>query len=189
MSNTGYVDYHDYLKERTLKSKLYRKYLLYPKIGKFMAGLGLDLGAGIGEFLAFRPATIGVDINTENVDFCIAQGLDCRLMEIDILPFQDDEFDSIVMDNVLEHIADPLPILAEVDRVLKKDGMLIVGVPGVLGFTGDSDHKIFYSKEDLTATFLNRGYTVEKIFSMPLEWDWLDTRMMQYCYYGVFKKN
>jgi SAM-dependent methyltransferase len=189
MSNIGHSEYHDYLKVRTLKSKLYRKYLLYPKIGKFMAGLGLDLGAGIGEFLAFRPATIGVDINTENVDFCIAQGLDCRLMEIDILPFQDDEFDSIVMDNVLEHIADPKPILAEVDRLLKKDGVLIVGVPGVLGYTADLDHKIFYSKEDLVATFVNRGYAVEKIFSMPFECAWLDTRITQYCYYGVFRKS
>jgi len=154
-----------------------------------MTGLGLDLGAGIGEFLAFRPGTVGVDINTENVDFCIAQGLDCRLMEMDILPFDGDEFDSIIMDNVLEHIADPIPILTEVDRTLKKGGVLIVGVPGVMGFKCDEDHKVFYSKKDLAATFENRGYAVEKILSMPFEWTWLDNRMSQYCYYGVFRKS
>lgn len=188
MSNSVYSEYHNYLKVRTLKSKLYRKYILYPKLGKCMNGLGLDLGAGIGEFLAFRAATKGVDINAENVAFCKAQGLDCRLMEEDVLPFQDDEFDSLIMDNVLEHIAEPLPLLAEVDRVLKKDGILIVAVPGVLGFKADPDHKIFYSREDLVSTFVNRGYLVEKIFSMPFECAWLDSRITQYCYYGVFRR-
>lgn len=188
MSTNPHIKYHNYLKERTLKSKLYRKYLLYPKLSKFMTGMSLDIGAGIGDFLAFRPATIGVDIIPENVDYCKSQGLECYLMEIDVLPFQDNKFDSIIMDNVLEHILDPLPILSEIDRVLKKDGVLVVGVPGILGFTRDLDHKIFYSKDDLTSTFVNRDYAVERIFSMPFESAWLDNHISQYCYYGVFIK-
>ena len=183
-----HTEYHEYLKVRTLKSKLYRKFLLYPKLSSFMDGLGLDLGAGIGEFVAFRSNTIGVEINIENVNFCKSQGLDVRQMEIDLLPFNNDKFDSIIMDNVLEHIEDPKPILSEINRTLKKNGVLIVGVPGILGYKADLDHKIFYSKEDLKATFLNHGYAVEKIFSMPFEFSWLDTRITQYCYYGVFRK-
>jgi SAM-dependent methyltransferase len=183
-----YSDYHEYLKVRTLKSKLYRRFILYPKLSSFMHGLGLDLGAGIGEFVAFRPNTIGVEINFKNVSLCKSKGLDVRQMDIDLLPFNDNQFDSIIMDNVLEHIENPKPILSEIDRTLKKNGVLIVGVPGVLGYKADPDHKIFYSKEDLKTMFVIQGYMVEKIFSMPFEFSWLDTRITQYCYYGVFRK-
>jgi SAM-dependent methyltransferase len=110
-------------------------------------------------------------------------------MEVNSMPFGDGEFDSINMDNVLEHIEDPTLLLGEIDRVLKRGGILVVGVPGPLGFDTAPDHEVFYSKEDLEMTFVNRGYTTVKIFSMPIEWDWLDTRMKQYCYYGVFRKN
>jgi len=190
MKQIVYDEYHEFLKARTFKSKLYRKYLLFPRLCKFLTGKALDVGPGIGDFVAFRPNTIGVDINPDNVEFCQKErGLDIRLMEINSLPFADEEFDSINMDNVLEHIEDPTLILSEITRVLKKDGIFVVGVPGILGFKTGPDHEVFYSKEDLKITFTNLGYSMVKIFSMPIEWDWLDTRMRQYCYYGVFRKN
>ncbi len=189
MKQIIYDEYHEFLKKRTFKSKIYRKYLLFPKLCKFLNGRALDIGPGLGDFVKFRPNTIGVDINPDNVSFGETRGLDIRLMEINSMPFEDGEFDSINMDNVLEHIEDPTLMLGEIDRVLKRSGILVVGVPGPLGFDTAPDHEVFYSKEDLEMTFVNRGYTTVKIFSMPIEWDWLDTRMKQYCYYGVFRKN
>ena len=188
MKEIIYDEYHDFLQKRTFKSKIYRKYWLYPKLCKFLTGTALDIGPGIGDFVKFRPNTIGVDINPDNVQWCQSQGLDIRLMDINILPFKDKEFDSINMDNVLEHIEDPELILSEMDRVLKDNGILIIGVPGTLGFTTAPDHEVYYSKEDLIKTFVNRGYKVQNVFAIPIEWDWLDSRMEQYCYYGVFKK-
>lgn len=189
MKQIIYDEYHEFLQKRTLKSKVYRKYLLYPRLCKFLSGRALDIGPGIGDFVDFRPNTVGVDINPDNVAFGKSRGLDIRLMDINSLPFKDGEFDSVNMDNVLEHIEDPSPMLAEIYRILKKDGILVIGVPGPLGFTSAPDHEVFYSKEDLEKTFVSRGYSAQKIFSMPIEWDWLDTRMKQYCYYGVFKKD
>ena len=189
MKQIVYDEYHEFLKKRTFKSKFYRKYLLFPRLCKFLTGRALDVGPGIGDFVAFRPNTVGVDINPDNVEFCKSRGLDVRLMKINSLPFENGAFDSMIMDNVLEHIEDPNLLLIEMSRVLRKDGVLVVGVPGVLGFKTGPDHEIFYSKEHLRKTFVDRGFTAEKIFSMPVEWDWLDTRMRQYCYYGVFKKN
>lgn len=188
MKQIVYDEYHAFLKKRTLLGKIYRKFWLYPRLCKSLSGKTLDIGSGIGDFVRYRPNTVGVDINPDNVEFCSSQGLDVRLMEINRLPFDDGEFDSVNMDNVLEHIEEPSPILLEITRVLKRGGTLLIGVPGILGFETAPDHEIYYTKEDLEETITNLGYRVDKLFCMPIEWAWLDSRMEQYCYYGVFKK-
>ena len=189
MKQIVYDEYHEFLKKRTIKSKIYRKFFLFPTLCKYMKGNALDVGSGIGDFVAFRSNTIGVDINPDNVGFCTNERkLDVRLMQIDILPFEDDSFDSVNMDNVLEHIQDPHNIITEIHRVLKSEGVLIIGVPGILGFETGPDHEVFYSKEALVRTFTDYGFSAVKIFCMPFESEWLDKKMRQYCYYGVFKK-
>lgn len=188
MKQIIYDEYHEFLKKKTIKGQIYRRFLLYPRLCKFLSGVTVDIGSGLGDFIRFRPNTIGIDINPDNVEYCKSKGLDVRLMEINHLPFNDGEVDSINMDNVLEHIEDPAPILSEMTRVLKKGGTIVIGVPGILGFKTAPDHEVYYSKEDLEKTFVSLGYEVQAIFSMPFEWDWLDTRMQQYCYYGVFTK-
>lgn len=45
------------------------------------------------------------------------------------LPFADGTFDVIFSNGVLEHFKDPLPIVKEQARVLKKNGLLVIGVP------------------------------------------------------------
>ena len=45
------------------------------------------------------------------------------------LPFQDDQYDSILCNHVLEHIPDDLKAMRELYRVLKKGGTLIAQVP------------------------------------------------------------
>jgi SAM-dependent methyltransferase len=153
-----------------------------------MHGRGLDVGCGVGDMLAFRPNTIGVDINPHTVEWCCSKGFDARLMEEDIFPFADSTFDSVVLDNVLEHISDATPILREIHRVLVSDGIFIAGVPGELGFSSDADHKVFYSKKKLIKTVTDEGFAALKVFGMPLNLPWLAPRIRLYCIYGVFEK-
>ena len=135
MKQIKYDEYHEFLQNRTLKSKFYREYWLYPALCRHLKGRTLDVGPGIGDFVKFRPNTVGVDINPDNVAFCSNErGLDVRLMEIDKLPFENSEFDSVNLDNVLEHIEEPIPLLDEIDRVLKTEGVFLIGVPGIHGF-------------------------------------------------------
>lgn len=181
-------NYFSYLQQRSRAGLLYRQYWLYPRLSRCLQGKALDIGCGIGDFLSYRENTIGVDINEKTVGWCRAQGHSVELMQVDHLPCEDGSFDSVIMDNVLEHIEDPRPILIEAHRVLVGDGVLVIGVPGTLGYSRDPDHKVFYSKEKLVETVINAGFTEQKVFAMPLSLDWLDTRMSQYCVYGVFHR-
>ncbi len=186
---TEHEEYFDYLRQRSRLGLFYRKYWLYPRLSRLLKGKALDIGCGIGDLLKYRVNTVGVDINSNTVKWCRSQGLDVQVMEVDQIPFADEEFNSIILDNVLEHIENPVPILTEVQRVLNHDGILIVGVPGTLGYSKDPDHKVFYSKEYLVETVTSSGFDVQQVFAMPLNLKWLDSRMSQYCIYGVFRKN
>jgi len=60
------------------------------------------------------------NINILNVDY-------------DSLPYKDDQFDLIVMSEVLEHLTnDPVNILSEIYRVLKPGGYFLITTPNVL---------------------------------------------------------
>lgn len=176
--------YFEYLKKRSALGALYRRYLLYPKLNQFLHGRALDVGCGLGDMLGFRSNTIGVDINQLNVQYCTSIGLDAHVMELDELPFPDGSFDSVLLDNVLEHIAKPGALLKEIRRVLKSGGNLVIGVPGILGMQSDLDHKVFYSEEALQTLANKMSFTVEHIFYAPL-WrsHFLSQVMRQYCIY------
>lgn len=178
--------YFQYLRRRTFKGVLYRRLFLYPLLCRFIRGRALDIGCGLGDMLAFRPNTIGVDINGKTVEWCKGRGQDVRLMEKDVLPFPDASFDSAILDNVLEHLTDPAPLLAEIKRVLKPGGRLIAGVPGRKGFASDADHKTFYDEEAFLGVMREHGFTDKKIFYTPLKLKFLDKKMRQFCLYGVF---
>lgn len=181
--------YFDYLMHRSRLGKLYRHHWLYPRISRHLEGAALDIGCGIGDMLAFRPETVGVDVNPKTVGYCCSKGLDAHLMEPDILPFADKAFDSALMDNVLEHIVNPSPILNEVHRVLAPGGSFVVGVPGILGWHSDSDHKVFYGEETLRGCVEKHGFKHILTFHTPLlRSSWLESKLRQYCVYGVFQR-
>ena len=182
--------YSAYLAKRSFLGAIYRKFFLYPKLCKYLGGNALDIGCGIGDMLQYRPHTIGVDINPFNIAICDKRGLDARVMQIDILPFQDQSFDCALLDNVLEHIQNPESLLKEVYRVLRPSGKLLVGVPGIKGQQSDPDHKIFYDESALRLLAQRHQFLVTEQFHMPLfKSSWLSKSLSQYCVYSVWKKD
>ena len=180
--------YFNYLRSRSAMGLLYRNHWLYPRLVRVLRGRVLDVGCGIGDFLEFRPGTIGVDINRYAVDSCRRRGLDARHMSADALPFPDGSFDCVVMDNVLEHILEPAPLLAEISRVLDPKGCVLIGVPGLRGYACDSDHKVFYAEDTLDELMRRSGYVKARTFYTPLKSDWLDRVLPQYCLYGLYAR-
>lgn len=180
--------YLDYLKKRSLLGYFYRTYFLYPSLSRYLNGRTLDVGCGIGDFLKYSPNAEGVDVNPALVDYCKSKNLNALMMEFDVLPYSPNSFDNIVLDNVLEHIENPSPLLTEIERVLINGGILIVGVPGSKGYKRDSDHKHFYDELQLVETLKKFNFEKIDIFSRPFNLPFLSSILSSYCLYGVFRK-
>lgn len=96
----------------------------------------LDVGCGNGyvlsQYAKFGATVCGVDLTQTAIDLCNARfalaGIkgDFRLTDGDRLPFDNDSFDIACSMGVLHHIEDPRPMLAEMRRVLKPGGRIIL---------------------------------------------------------------
>ena len=179
--------YFEYLMKRSRWGAAYRRLLLYPRLCKRLRGRTLDIGCGIGDMLQFRRDTVGTDINDATVRYCRSLGLDAHVMSPEKLPFEAQSFDSALLDNVMEHIERPQPLLEEVRRVLKPGGRLLVGVPGSLGYASDPDHKVFYDEASLVHRVELQGFRHRETFHTPL-WRsaWMERSVRQYCVYALF---
>jgi len=99
--------------------------------------LVLDLGCGKSK----RPGTVGVD-HTDRHDADIIHDLN-----IFPYPFDTGKVDEIFMDNVLEHLDDPMAVMVELYRILKPGGRLKVIVPYFRSVWAaiDPTHKHFFT--------------------------------------------
>jgi ubiquinone/menaquinone biosynthesis C-methylase UbiE len=99
----------------------------------------LEVGCGAGRYLRalerMLPANsahlVGTDISTGSIDIAkrIPSKVEYQLMGTDHIPWDDQSFDVVCFLDVLEHIEDPAPFLAESIRVLKVGGVLHMSVP------------------------------------------------------------
>lgn len=67
-------------------------------------------------------------ISLVETDVTLSSNIDLICDSHDI-PFQDDVFDGVVIQAVLEHVADPSRCVEEIHRVLKKDGLVYAEIP------------------------------------------------------------
>lgn len=117
----------------------------------------LDVGSGIGSYVitalergitAFgvEPDRIGVGTQESALRIaCDRVGTDHIFASAvgECLPFPDESFDLITMNQVLEHVQDIPKVLDEAMRVLKAGGVLIFSTPNYLSFY-EPHYKIFW---------------------------------------------
>ena len=91
----------------------------------------LEVGCGRGfltrEVQYLAPGTIGVDVNPEAVANAVTPGL--RVMDAQHLCFADATFDKIYSFHMIEHILNLGAALAEMERVLKPGGRILLVYP------------------------------------------------------------
>lgn len=90
----------------------------------------LEIGCGYGILLKKIKSNykIGIETNKYVVNYCRSLGLNVILNSsvINIINFQDDYFDYVIMNEVLEHLLCPEKIVKECNRVLKQGGRIII---------------------------------------------------------------
>ena len=165
--------YLEYLKTRSGKAFLYRKFLVYPRLKHFLPVPAIDIGCGIGDMLKCYPDILGLDYDKSVVEYCRERGYKALHMNENQLPLPNESQQSVLLDNVIEHIYDPKLILSEVYRVLKNDGYFVVGVPGKFAYSRDPDHKVFYTPDKLISTITNAGFIFHKIIYSPFKLSFL----------------
>lgn len=119
----------------------------------------LDVGCGTKPYneLFSVDSYIGLDLDSEASR---SRGIADYFYDGNVFPFQDNEFDSLLCNQVLEHVFNPDEFLGELRRVLKPDGKLLLTVP----FVWDEHEQPYdyarYSSFGLNALFEKNGFKI-----------------------------
>ena len=113
-------------------------------LGKLKVGRVLDVGFGDDQRLV-RFRELGWEVECQEVypksaDYASSvHGIPMHLGFLEELRFPDATFDAITMNHVVEHVHDPITLLAECHRILKPGGVLVATTPNVESY----EHKHF----------------------------------------------
>lgn len=152
------------------------------------SGRTLDIGCGSSPYAKYFQSRIGIDVQPQAG---VAAVVDAHNLQ----QFKDGEFDCVLCTEVLEHLHTPAQAIAEMQRVLKKNGILILttrfifplhDIPGdYFRFTKYGlkhllrDFEILEIQEETNtigtlAVLLQRiGFQCETLAAKPLRLGWL----------------
>ncbi|NQU17770.1 MAG: methionine biosynthesis protein MetW [Candidatus Saganbacteria bacterium] len=133
----------------------------------------LDVGCGEGSLLE-RLITeknirgVGVDKSPGNLNVCIAKGLNVIQVDLDIQKglrdFPDKTFDYVILNDTLQALEHPLPVLLEMLRLGKK---VIVGFPNFAHIVSRS-YLFFQGKMPMSKTLPYMWYDTPNIHFMTI---------------------
>jgi len=140
----------------------------------------LDVGAGTGLFVKLAMErgfeVSGIEPSSYLANYAISQGL--PVTNSAIPDYAADSFDAIYMTDVLEHVANPLPLLLEYTKTLKNGGVLFVTVPNVSSAIARLmrknwwhyrlAHVGYYNKKTLNHLFERAGFALNRYH--PVRW-------------------
>jgi glycosyltransferase involved in cell wall biosynthesis len=137
----------------------------------------LDAGCGSSVIIQSLNNAIGMDVNFAKLRFLSRRGIPLLSGSSFELPFKDGSFDCVISSQVIEHIRYDEVLFAEMWRVLKPGGILVIGTPdyATLGWRiiepiygrlmpgGYRDeHITHYTRESLTSVLTRHGFIHEE---------------------------
>jgi SAM-dependent methyltransferase len=130
----------------------------------------LDIGSGAGNMahhLAHYGEVIGLDYNPRPLAVAHSRGLTVLRSSGDQLPIADASIDLVALLDTIEHIPDEFAVLAEVERVLKPGGKVIITVPALMWLWSYNDdinaHQRRYTAEELRQKLALSGLDVHRM--------------------------
>ena len=127
-------------------------------------GFGLEVGVGSGRFAQPLGVKIGIDPSRNMLKLAKERGIQVIQGVGEELPFRDGTFDFVLVIVTLCFVENPVSVMTEAGRVLKRSGRLIVGEinkDSTLGQLYDARRKksefyrlaIFYSSNEIIGMF------------------------------------
>ena len=134
---------------------------LAPRLREHASGRFLDAGCGV---MPYKELVVDFVDKYESLD------IERRVPDVDFVGdiehlqgFASETYDSILCSEVLEHVPRPDKALAELKRILKSHGTVILSVP-FLGRLHDGPHDYFrYTKHGLRFMLERAGFRVSEI--------------------------
>lgn len=141
----------------------------------------LDVGCSNGAFVFIANSlgvnAEGVDPSEEAVRNGIDRGLKIHLGYLHDIAFQDNTFDTITLYEVIEHVSEPRALLEECYRILKPNGVLLIGTGNVDSWTQrirkekwdffdmkeHGGHISFFSPKSFDTLASRTGFVVKKV--------------------------
>ena len=145
-----------------------RRDILDRAVARFVGKTDLALTVGVGitreaEMLAKRTRLVAIDlarIDSRCLDVALPAQADATA-----IPFGDSVFDAVFLFDVLEHVDEEAMALAEIRRVLRPGGKLLVTVPAFMFLYGlqdeVSEHKRRYRRRSLVDLLRRSGFQVD----------------------------
>lgn len=169
------------MKEAMLEPVLRRMRIrqVLPIIKQYHDCVLLDIGCGWeAKFLRSVEAYVakGEGIDLRAPDLSTPKLSTRRITLTDSLPYPNEAFDVVTMLAVLEHLSHPKAVVAEVSRILKPGGRLVLTVPskaakpvleflafrlGVVSSAEIRDHKCYYTRRLLRQVVSGTGLVIE----------------------------
>jgi SAM-dependent methyltransferase len=145
-----------------------RRDILDCAVSRFVGKTELALTVGVGitreaEMLAKRTRLVAIDrarVDPRCLDVALPAQADATA-----IPFGDSVFDAVFLFDVLEHVDEESKALAEIRRVLRPEGKLLVTVPAFMFLFGlqdeVSEHKRRYRRKPLVNLLRRSGFQVD----------------------------
>ncbi|HYG33854.1 MAG TPA: class I SAM-dependent methyltransferase [Clostridia bacterium] len=150
-------------------------------------GKVLDIGCGRGLLLkAFQARgweVQGTELSDQSARYARqVAGIPVKTGNLGDIGFPANHFDAITMWHVLEHVPDPRVLLREIFRILKPNGVLLVGVPDFGGWEARlfrdkwfhldvPRHVTHLTKDTLHKALSDTGFTAESWSGFAPEYD------------------
>jgi SAM-dependent methyltransferase len=156
----------------------------FNQVAKHVKGTGnvLDVGCAYGFMLQRFPESFqkfGIDVSKYAIEMA-KERLPTATFKVgnaeDELPFEEDFFDMILLRDVLEHLENPKVALENIQKVLKKDGILYITTPNlntvrkkIFKYADEKEHHVsLFPHLDLITLLNNLGFEIVE------RWTFLD---------------
>jgi len=159
----------------------------------------LDIGCGFGQSLGYHRARgcdahgVELDVNIRSVAERYRLNIMVGLFNAD--NYDPDSFDYVTLDQVIEHVSDPITFMEGVKRVLKPGGITVISTPNAQGWGGRlfrnkwvhwhaPYHQQFFSVKSMQIAAIKSGFEFVDAKTITSS-EWLRYQWLHYLTYPM----